>query len=341
MGYSLAMAKTLRTALIMHPVVADELIRADHLERLSRAVTLVTANPVREFDALGDELGRLDVLITSWGCAPIDEAVIERMPRLQLIAHLAGSVKGFLDDVVWRRGIMVTNAVAANAVPVAEYTLAAILFANKRVFQLERNYQIRRENGGPGAKEAPDVGNYRKTIGIVGASHVGRLVIQHLKHFDFRVLLFDPYVSHMGARDLGVTKVNLSDLLAESDAVSLHAPLLAETRHMLGARELSLMKDGATLINTSRGALVEQGPLEAELTRGRLFAVLDTTDPDVLPADSALFGLPNVFLTPHIAGSLGRETERLTDFIVAEVERFSRGAGLKHLVKREHLPRLA
>ncbi len=335
------MAKMLRTALVMHPVVRDELIRDDHLERLERAVDLIGREPLRSFDAFGVDLGRTEVLITSWGCPPITPEVVERMPKLRLIAHLAGSVKGFLDDAVWRRGILVTNAVAANAVPVAEYTLAAILFANKRVVQLQRAYVQARENRAPWTREAPNVGNYRKTIGIVGASQVGRLVIKHLRAFDFDVLLYDPYVPPLAARDLRVAKVTLSELLARSDVVSLHAPLLPETRHMIGARELSLMADGATLINTARGALVEPNALEAELTRGRLYAVLDTTVPEVLPPSSPLYQLPNVFLTPHIAGSLGRETERLSDYIVAEVERYARGISLKYLVRREHLPRLA
>jgi phosphoglycerate dehydrogenase-like enzyme len=138
-----------------------------------------------------------------------------------------------------------------------------------------------------------------------------------------------------------VAKVTLSELLTRSHVVSLHAPLLPETRHMLGTRELALMRDGATLINTARGALVDPAALEAELSRGRLFAVLDTTEPEVPPPDSPLYHLPNVFLTPHIAGSLGRETERLSDYIVAEVERFARGISLKFLVRREQLPRLA
>ncbi|MEQ8859440.1 MAG: hydroxyacid dehydrogenase [Pseudomonadales bacterium] len=335
------MAKMLRTALVMHPVVRDELIRDDHLARLERAVDLISREPTRSFDALGVELGRIEVLITSWGSPPVVPDVIERMPKLRLIAHLAGSVKGFLDDAVWRRGILVTNAVAANAVPVAEYTLAAILFANKRVVQLQRAYAEAKENRAPWTREAPDVGNYRKTIGIVGASQVGRLVIRHLRAFDVNVLLYDPYVPPLAARDMRVAKATLSELLARSDVVSLHAPLLPETRHMLGARELSLMKDAATLINTARGALVEPEALEAELARGRLFAVLDTTEPEVLPPTSPLYHLPNVFLTPHIAGSLGRETERLADYIVAEVERFARGISLKYLVRRELLPRLA
>lgn len=335
------MAKMLRTALVMHPVVRDELIRDYHLSRLERAVDLISRQPSRNFEALGIDMGRTEVLITSWGSPPVGPDVLERMPKLRLIAHLAGSVKGFLDDAVWRRGILVTNAVAANAVPVAEYTLAAILFANKRVVQLQRAYAEARENRAPWTREAPDVGNYRKTIGIVGASQVGRLVIRHLRSFDVDVLLYDPYVPPLAARDLRVAKVTLAELLARSDVVSLHAPLLPETRHMLGSRELALMKDGATLINTARGALVETAALEAELGRGRLFAVLDTTDPEVLPPTSPLYELPNVFLTPHIAGSLGRETQRLADYIVAEVERFARGISLKHLVRRELLPRLA
>lgn len=331
----------LRTALIMHPVVRDELLRDDHVERLARAVDLVSREPLRSFDALGVELGRIEVLITSWGSPPVGPEEVERMPKLRLIAHLAGSVKGFLDDAVWRRGILVTNAVAANAVPVAEYTVAAVLFANKRVVQLQRAYARSRENRAPWTREAPDVGNYHKTVGLVGASQVGRLVIKHLRAFDLEVLLYDPYVPPLAARDMRVSKVTLSELLARSDVVSLHAPLLPETRHMLGARELALMKDGATLINTARGALIEPAALEAELRRGRLFAVLDTTEPEVLPPGSSLYELPNVFLTPHIAGSLGRETQRLSDYIVAEVERYARGISLKYLVRREQLPRLA
>ncbi len=335
------MAKMLRTALVMHPVVWDELIRDDHLDRLAGVVDLVSRQPHRSLDELGSELGKIEVLVTSWGCPPVGPEAVEKMPKLRLIAHLAGSVKGFLDDAVWRRGVLVTNAVAANAVPVAEYALAAILFANKKVVQLSRVYREVRENRAPWTREAPDVGNYRKTVGIVGASHVGRLVIRHLNRFDLDVLLYDPYVPPLAAREMRVSKVTLSELLSRSDVVSLHAPLLPETRHMLGARELALMKDGATLVNTARGALIEPLALETELSRGRLFAFLDTTEPEVLPEDSPLYTLPNVFLTPHIAGSLGREAERLTDYIVAEVERFSRGVSLKYLVRREQLPRLA
>ena len=341
MGYSWQMAKAHTAALVMHPVVRDELIRPDHMERLGIATALVSQEPYRDFESMTEILPRLEVLVTSWGSPPINAATVEKLPRLKLIAHLAGSVKGFLDDAVWRRGILVTNAVAANAIPVAEYTLAAILFANKKVFQLNRFYTTHRENRAPWTQEAPNVGNYNKTIGVVGASHVGRLVIKYLKQFDLRVLLYDPYVTPLAAREIGAMKVGLSELMSAADVVSLHAPLLKDTQQMIGARELALLRDDATLINTARGGLVDQRALEAELRKGRLFAVLDTTDPEILPPESPFYQLPNVFLTPHIAGSLGDEIQRLTDLIIAEVERFATGRSLQHLVRREQLARLA
>ncbi len=335
------MAKKPLTAMLMHPVVRDELFRTDHVDVLQRVSNLVSDKPFRDFEEVAPHLPQIEVLITSWGSPRIDEQFIAETPRLKLVAHLAGSVKGFIDDAVWRRGIQVVNAVSANAVPVAEYTVAAILFANKQVFQLNHFYLKYKENRAPWTREAPNVGNYNKTVGIIGASHVGRLVIEHLQRFELKVLLYDPYMTPLDARQLGAHKVGLTELLSQSDVVSIHAPLLQDTRHMLGARELALINDGATLINTARGAIIEQAALEAELASGRLFAILDTTDPEVLPANNPLFRLPNVFLTPHIAGSLGDETQRLTDYIVAELERYTRGMNLKHLVKREHLARLA
>ena len=335
------MAKTPVTALVMHPVVREELLRDDHIKRLRNATRLIREEPFRDIAELEDERKNVEVLVTSWGCPRIDADTLSGLPRLKLISHVAGSVKGFLDDVVWRRGILVTNAVAANAVPVAEYTLAAILFANKKVFALNRFYLEHKENRAPWTREAPNAGNYGKTVGIVGASHVGQIVIEHLKGFDLKVLLYDPFVAPLASREMGAMKTGLSELLSRSDVVSLHAPLLKDTYHMIGTAELSLMRDGATLINTARGGLVDAPALEEELCKGRLNAILDTTDPVVLPVNSPLYSLPNVFLTPHIAGSLGEETQRLADYMVEEIERFTRGGALKHLVRREHLARLA
>ncbi len=329
------------TAMIMHPVVKEELLRNAHLQRLERSCRLIDTTPLRSFEHLAEHASRVQVLITSWGCPRIDRDVVATLPSLKLIAHLAGSVKGFIDETVWRMGVQITNAVAANAVPVAEYTLAAILFANKQVLQLADFYRKHHENRAPWTKEAPNVGNYQKTVGIIGASHVGRKTMELLRPFELKVLLYDPYITPLQGRELGAHKVGLSELLSNADVVSLHAPLLPETRHMLGAREFALMRDGATFINTARGAIVNQAALEAELVSGRLNAVLDTTEPEVLPATSPLYRLSNVLLTPHIAGSLGTETQRLADFLVDEVERFARGQALKYRVRYDELARLA
>jgi len=333
--------------MVMHPVVREEVLRDDHIDRLRTACSLVGDVPCRTYEDLGVDANQVEVLITSWGCPRFHAHVVDRFPRLRLIAHLAGSVKGFIDEEIWRRGIQVTNAVAAQAVPVAEFTLAAIVFANKRVFQLRDAYRHHRmlpdENPlwKPWRGHGVEMGNYRKHIGIVGASNVGRQVIELARPLDYTLLVYDPYLTETEASTLGAVKAGLAELLSQSDVVSLHVPLLAQTRGMIGAGELALMKDGATLINTARGALVDQNALAVELANRRLFALLDTTQPEDLPQDSPLFELDNLILTPRIAGAQGREGERLADLVADELDRFRRGDALHHAVRLEQLSRLA
>jgi len=178
-------------------------------------------------------------------------------------------------------------------------------------------------------------------VGIVGASRIGRRVIELLRNFDFSVLLYDPFVQ-AGDPDLeGVELVELDALMARSDVVSIHAPLLPSTRGMIGARQLKLMKDGATFINTARGGLIDEAALVAELQTQRIFGVIDVTDPEIPPDDSPLFTLPNVFLTPHVAGAIGTERLRLGLMAVEEIERFIEGKPMLYEVQPELLERLA
>jgi phosphoglycerate dehydrogenase-like enzyme len=266
--------------------------------------------------------------------------VLDRAPKLRAIIHAAGTVKGHVDPLCFERGVRVTSAAAANAVPVSEFTVGAILLAGKRAFQLQRRYREVR-NYRLWWNEVPAIGNHHKVVGIVGASRIGRLVIEGLRPFSFSVLVCDPFLSAADASKLAVEKVELDDLLRRSDVVSLHAPSLPETRHLLDARRLALLRDGAILINTARGALVDGDALAAELVAGRIDAVIDTTDPELLPADSPLYELPNVFLTPHIAGAMGTETQRMADLALDEIERFAKGEALAHEVKLEDLARIA
>jgi phosphoglycerate dehydrogenase-like enzyme len=290
-------------------------------------------------DIPGQELAEADVILGGWGMPVLDDAFLDRAPNLRAVIYAAGSVKHFVTDAVWRRGIQVSTSAWANALPVAEYTVAAILFTGKNAFGLREHYRDARSEDGL-RSDFRRIGNYRSTVGIIGASRIGRRVLTLLREFDLEVLLYDPFVTTEEATELGARKVELDELCATCGVVSIHAPELPSTRHLLDARRLELLRDGATLINTARGSLVDTDALIAQLTSGRLNAVLDVVEP--MPADgSPLFTLPNVFLTPHVAGSFGRELHRLGDSAVAELERYASGQELAHAVSRRELTRSA
>ncbi|WP_406459436.1 hydroxyacid dehydrogenase [Streptomyces sp. NBC_00876] len=313
----------------------DALFPRAAIDRLTRLVDIEPHVVAEDFDDV-PRLAAVEILITSWGCRPLDDAVLARMPALKAVVHAAGSVKHHVTDACWDRGLRISTAAAANAVPVAEYTLAAILFANKRVLEIGGLYREHR-NALDWAAHFPGFGNYRRTIGLVGASLVGRRVLELLRPHDFDILLADPHLDPESARSMGARLVELDELLAVSDVVSLHAPALPETYHLLDARRLSLLRDGATLINTGRGSLIDTEALTNEALSGRFHAVLDVTEPEVLPAASPLYSLPNVLLTPHIAGSLGGELLRITRSALDEVERYCAGREFAHPVIRAAL----
>ncbi|CAM5649584.1 putative D-3-phosphoglycerate dehydrogenase [Streptomyces afghaniensis 772] [Streptomyces afghaniensis] len=253
--------------------------------------------------------------------------------------HSAGSVKSFAIPEIWRRGIAVSSAAAANALPVAEYTLAMILLAGKDVLAARDRMRATRTSSGWGV--VPGIGNYGRRVGVIGASRIGRRVLELLRPFDLRPSLTDPYVNEREAAALGVPLLPLDDLLRTSDVVTVHAPETPETHRMIGRRELALMPDGAVLINTARGALVNHDALVAELRAGRLTAILDVTDPEPLPADSPLHDLPGAFVTPHLAGSQGNELARLGLTVAEEAERLLTGRKLAYAVDLATLEREA
>lgn len=327
----------------MNPDVTPDLITPALRERLAQSCTLLNHEPLRSYDT--DEaralLARADILFTGWGAARLDAEALAIATRLGLIAHAGSAVKPVAAPEVWPAGIAVTAAAVANAVPVAEYTLAMILLANKRTFPVRERFRTERKLWQPQWLAPDEPGNCGAVVGIVGASRIGRRLLALLKPFDLSVLICDPYLSDEEARALGVEKVTLAELMARSDVVSLHAPSLLETAGMIGRAELAVMRDGATLINTARGTLVDHVALTEELVSGRLDAVLDVTEPEPLPPSSPLFDLPNVVLTPHIAGAAGYETRRMAELLADEIERFVAGKPLLHAVTAEMLARVA
>lgn len=330
-----------RTLLAMGAPIHAQLLAEGALDRLADVAAVDTARFVSDFsDADPAALADTEVLFTHWGAPLLTADAVRAMPRLRAVIHAAGSVKHHVTEAVWERGIAVSTAAGANALPVAEFTLAAILFTGKRILDSARVYREARDQV-PLLPYFAGHGNHRRTVGVVGASRIGRRVLQLLRPFDFEVLLYDPYVEAAEAETLGARRVDLDELVRRSSVVSIHAPQLPETQHMFDRRRLGLLRDGATLINTARGSLVDTDALTEELLAGRIHAVLDVTEPEVLPPGSPLYTLPNVLLTPHIAGSLGNELVRMAHWATDEVERYAEGRPLAHGVGPDELARSA
>lgn len=330
------MSERLRIGFAMAPDVYTRVFTEELIARFARLGDL--GGLVTEFDSAASlrMLRDVEVLVTGWGSPVIDQRVLDAAPRLRAVIHAAGSVKHHLSPEVWHRGIPVASAAAANAVPVAEYTVAMIVLANKRVLPIARRYRAER-NGFDVETAFPGLGNYGKRIGVIGASKIGREVIGLLRPYALDVVVSDPFLSDEAADALGVRRLELDELLETSDVVSLHAPSLPETHGMLDARRISLMKPGATLVNTARGELIDQDALTARVLGGDLYAILDVTTPWVLAEEHPLYRHDHVLLTPHIAGSLGVELGRLAEVAVAETERLAKGFPLRHAVHAEEL----
>lgn len=328
-----------RTVLAMSAGTLADLFTPALSARLSAVAQVETELASGDLRLYARILRDAEVLLTGWGAPRIGAAELDLMPRLRAIVHAGGTIKTFLDPSVLARGIAVSSAAEANAIPVAEFTLAAIIFAAKRVTRTAHRYRV--TGSMRDLDELPPIGANGIVVGVVGASRVGRRVLELLRVLDVSVLLTDPYLDAAAAADLGAELTGLDDLMRRADIVTLHAPAGPATDGMISRSLLARMRDGAVVINTARGSLVDTGALTAELASGRLDAILDVTDPEPLPDGSPLFGLPNVLLTPHIAGALGNEIHRLGEVAVAEIERLAAGLPLVHPVRFEDLERIA
>ena len=266
-------------------------------------------------------LPEADAIITSWGVATLDADVMNAAPKLKAMAHMGSSVKRFVSDAFWERGMHLTSAGITLARDVAETTLGLMIVGQKRIWPLGQHVREGGWRDSPVWDKWFSRELFRKEVGIIGASNVGRHVIELLKPFDAKILLYDPFVSEEEAAELGVEKLELDELLRRSDVVSLHAPANANTYQMLNAEGLASMKDEALIVNTGRGTLIDEKALIKELQKGRFFAFLDVTDPEPPAADSPLRTLDNVVVTPHIAGCI-ENCNRMGELAVEELRRF-------------------
>lgn len=311
-------------------------LHAEIAGRVELIAGLQTAESIAAHPGL---LADVEVIFSGWGAPVMDEAFLAAAPKLRAVFYGAGSIKAMTPDAFWARNITVTSAYAMNAVPVAEFTLASILLSLKRTWfhALETKRLGRFQHS-----EIKPAGAYGSKVGLISYGMIARLLRERLKPFDLEVLVYDPFLKPAQATEADVKLVSLDEIFSECDVVSLHTPWLKETENMIRAEHFERMKPGATFINTARGAIVnEAGLIEVFTRRTDLTALLDVTWPEPPVEGSPLYSLPNIVLTPHIAGSQEHECRRMGQLMIDEYDGWLKGEAMQWAISKEKAAILA
>lgn len=320
------------------PIVAVLLTRSMREQVLSPEVLVELAEKCQLRTIDTDRLTQTDLpclldeavaCLTGWGTPSLDDDILAKSPSLKLIAHTAGSVRKLLPVGEIGSSIRVSHAAGVMADSVAEFVVSSALLAMRRIDLIDHEMR----NGGDWFDlRTRYLGRLlgAQTIGLIGAGYVGRTVIRFLKPFGSKILVVDPVMTAEHAEAIGVELTTMETLLSTSDIVSLHAPVLPETRGMIGAEQLSLLRDGALFINSARSALIDEAALLAELRSGRIHAVVDVFDTEPLPLDSEFRSVHHAQITPHVAGHSTDTHRRQGKTMVEEVLRFLQGDPLHH-----------
>lgn len=252
----------------------------------------------------------------------VNQELLDAAPRLQVVGRVGVGVERIDQDACAARGVAVCPAYGANAITVAEYTIAALLLAWRGAFLTSE----RVIDGDWPREEMIGYDLSGKTLGLIGFGNIGRAVAKRARAFDMTVIASDPYIppAEPAWNEFGARPVALESVLGESDAVSLHAPLTDETRHIIDAAAIAAMKPGALLVNTSRGGTVDEAAMIAALRSGQLGgAAIDVFEREPLTAETgaAFAGVPNLILTPHIAGLTEESNQRVSSVTVENVLR--------------------
>ena len=322
--------------LVLPQVGRQEFIFPARVERLLSRATRVRRSPEGEIseERFIELLDGCQGCMTGWRSPRLTANVVARVPALRIVAHAAGSVKPYVSDAVFDRGIVVTSAAAAIATSVAEHCLGlAIALLRDYVPRQEALKQDRLSGGVSGMR---NLGLFGRKIGLIGFGCTGREFARLLRPFRADVVAYDPHIDPVAAKRLRVRATTLEDALSSS-VVSLHAPDIEENRHLTNAATLRLLPDGAVLINTARGRLIDHDALLAEVRSSRIKAGLDVTEPEPLPPDHPLRDQPNVILTPHIAGPTEDRLWTLGHCAATDLARFFSGKQPLHVVTREAL----
>lgn len=266
------------------------------------------------------ELSDCEYIFSTWYMPEFSVSEIKHyFPALKCVFYAAGTVKYFAEPFL-KSGVKVFSAAVANGIPVAEFAVAQIILAGKGYFQAQRHYRWPGTRIGFSKSRSyaeHKTGNYKACVGIVGCGAIGSKVVELLKPYKISILVYDPYLPSQKIKELGVEKVGIEELFCRADVISNHLPDIPETKQLINGRLFNLMKPNATFINTGRGAQVDEKALNKVLSKNKyMCALLDVTSHEPLFPWSPLFWRKNVFLTPHIAGSISNEYKRMVEYIV-------------------------
>lgn len=287
-----------------------------------------------------------DILLGGWGTPRLTDEVLAAADKLKLYLHSAGSIKGAVPPAVFDQGIVVTHGAGAIATGVADHSVCLIWMMLRQAHKMDSALKAGKswEDSHTGYGLAPGaLGReiFGQRIGVLGAGHTGRRFIKLVWALECDVWVYDPYMSDDRAAELGVRKADLDELMSNCSIVSCQLPTTEETHHLIGARELALLPDGAMSTNTARSWVMDQDALLAELQSGRIQAALDVFDEEPLPLDSPFRQLDNVILTPHIAGGTVEARYRQGQYMVEEMQRFLASEPLKYQVTKQMLDTMA
>ena len=265
----------------------------------------------------------------------IDAEVMKAAPRLRVISNLAVGFDNIDVQEASRRAILVTNTPGILTQTTADFAFALLLAAARRVVEADRyTREGRWKTWGPQVLMGQDV--HESTLGIVGLGGVGLEVAKRGRGFGMRVLYHDPTRRPKEERRYGLAYVDMDQLLGESDFVSLHVPLTEETHHLIGERQLAMLKPTAVLVNTARGGVVDQRALHRFLREKRIAAAaLDVTDPEPIAPDDPLLELDNIIIAPHIASASTATRQRMAQMAVENLQAALGGQTPPHCVNRQ------
>lgn len=331
----------LKAIVVMDDLFTDEVYPKNMIKELEKDLEFVS-EPITKKE-LADDLSILeevDFIFSGWGGPRFDDEVLAAAPRLKMVFYGAGTIKNIVTDAFWEKGIRITTANAANAIAVAEFTLATTILGLKNTLRMNQKIKETREYPAPGKRNIR--GGFQAKIGLISLGAIAKEVLKLYRNFDYEVSVYDPFLSDEEAKNLGVRNISLEKLFEESDVVSLHTPLLDATRGMIKKEHFLSMKENSTFINTARGAVVaEDEMIEALKERKDISAYLDVVYPEPPAKDSPLYEMENIFLTPHIAGSEGNEVARMGDLMVREFKAYINDEELKYEVSKEDFERMA